>query len=580
MMTKSKLFLSLLAAGAVVGTASAQSLKDAQTAIDAEQYDKAKGILQNLVTKKPKDGLNYFYLGQIYLVNEKLDSAAMAFNNGLTNAPKEVLNSVGLGIVDLQKNNTSSAEQKFTQATSALGKKDYLPLYYIGKAYVDAPKPDFAKAIDYLTQAKAKNAKDALIPVSLGDAYLGFGQKASEAFMSYRDALELDPNLVKAKVQQALITRRAFAFDEALGQYDAIVAEHPTYGPVYREIAETQLQIAKRMPDNTDEQKAAYEAQVAKAVDSYKKYLEVTGDKSSDALVRYADFLVFGQKYDELKTVALQLENVPGIDAKVYRYLGLITINQDKDAAKAVGYFDKLFANADENRLIAIDYLFGGFANIEAGDKNKGLQYLGKALELDKELINEVDGYGRNAFNSSKFDAAAAIFNVPAQQKGQPWYYEANYLVGDANFRSGNQKKEAGQDATKEFSDAIKALDVVIQSTDSAAADFKLPALYIKGYSNYNLDVIDPEQPEKHKGLYINDFNQIVKMLTDKQAAGNQLTEDEIVKLTDIYNVVGYSFVLKEDYKSAADLFKKAVALTPTDEIATQYIELLKDYIK
>lgn len=201
-MTKSKLFLSLLLAGAVVGTASAQSLKDAQAAMDAEQYDKAKGILQNLVEKKAKDGENYFYLGQIYLINEKADSAAIIFNNGLTNAPKEQLNNVGLGIVDLMKNNTSAAESKFATATASLGKKDYLPLYYIGRAYIDAPKPDFAKAVDYLTQAKAKNAKDAMIPVSLGDALLGMKEN-SQAFVNYRDALNVDPNLVKAKVQMA-----------------------------------------------------------------------------------------------------------------------------------------------------------------------------------------------------------------------------------------------------------------------------------------------------------------------------------------------------------------------------------------
>lgn len=578
MMTKSKLFLSLLAAGAIVGTASAQSLKDAQSAIDAEQFDKAKSILQNLVTKKPKDGKNYFYLGQVYLLNDKLDSAAWAFNNGLTNAPKEVLNNVGLGIVDLKKNSASTAEQKFAQATASLGKKDYLPLYYIGKAYTEAPKPDYAKAVDYLTQAASKNTKDGNILVALGDAYLGLGEN-SQAYKSYRDALNLDPNLVKAKVQQALITRRAFAFDVALESYNAIAQEYPNYGPVYREIAETELAIAKRMPDNTDEEKAKYEAQVAKAVDAYKKYLQVTGDNSADAKMRYADFLVYGQQYEELKNVALELENVPGIDAKVYRYLGLIAINQDKDAAKAVGYFDKLFANADENRLIAIDYLFAGFANIEAGSKEKGLQYLGKALELDKELINEVDGYGRNAFNAQKFEAAAAIFNVPAQQKEEPWYYEANYLVGDATFRAANAKKEKGEDATADFQAAIKALDVIVQSTDSAAAEYIVPALYIRGYSNYNLDVIDPEKPELHQGLYLNDFNQLAKVLTDKQAAGNQLTEDEVLKLTDVYNVIGYYHILKEDYKKAAELFKKAIDLSPNDEVATQYLDALKDIL-
>ena len=103
--------------------------------------------------------------------------------------------------------------------------------------------------------------------------------------------------------------------------------------------------------------------------------------------------------------------------------------------------------------------------------------------------------------------------------------------------------------------------------------------MYIKGYSNYNLDVIDPEQPELHKGLYLADFNQIAKILTDKKAAGTELTTDDIVKLTDVYNVIGYYHILKEDYKSAGELFKKAIALSPNDEVASQYLEALKDVL-
>lgn len=576
-MTKSKLFLSLLMAGAVVGTASAQSLKDAQAAMDAEQYDKAKGILQNLVEKKAKDGENYFYLGQIYLINDKADSAAIIFNNGLTNAPKEQLNNVGLGIVDLKKNNISAAEQKFATATAALGKKDYLPLYYIGRAYIDAPKPDYAKAVDYLTQAKAKNAKDALVPVALGDAYIGMGQKSSEAYVAYRDALNIDPNLVKAKVQQALITRRAFAFDEALGQYNTIAEEYPNYGPVYREIAETQLQIAKRMPDNTDEEKAAYEAQVGKAVDSYKKYLQVTGDMSPEANVRYADFLVYGQKYDELKTVAEKLANVPGVDAKVFRYLGLIAVNQDKNYAKGVEYFDKLFAQAEADRLIDIDYLFSGLANIEAGNIEKGLPNLKKALEMNPEMMPEIGSAGMVAFGQGKYDVAAAIFNIPAQQKGTDFYYEANYFLGMANFRAGSAKKEKEQDASKELNDAIKAFDVIVKSNDQKVFDeYLVEALYMTGFANLQLDVIDTEHPEQCKGLFVPAFDQLIKVLKDKEVTGTELTADEKTKLADAYTNVGFFYILKADNKKALQYIENAVKYNPEDENAQAYLEYLK----
>lgn len=575
-MTKSKLFLSLLTAGALVGSANAQSLKDAKAAIDAEQYDKAKSILETLVTKKAKDGENHFYLGQVYLINDKVDSAAIIFNNGLTNDPKETLNTVGLGIVDLKKNNASAAEQKFAQATASLGRKDYLPLYFIGKGYNEAPKPDYAKAVDYLTQAKAKNAKDALIPVALGDAYLGLGEN-SQAYINYRDALNIDPNLVQAKVSQALITRKAFAFDEALEQYNGIVAEYPNYGPVYREIAETQLQQARQMPTTNDEQQAAYDAQVAKAVDSYKKYLEVTGDKSIEANVRYADFLVFGQKYDELKTVAQQLENAPGVDAKVFRYLGLIAVNQDKDFAKGAEYFDRLFANADTSRLIDIDYLFSGLANVEIGNTEKAVPLFTKALDKNPDLVGELGVYGNKAFSEGKYDVAAALYNIPAQQAGSEWYYEANNLLGRANFQAGVKKKEAGEDPTKEFTDAIKAFDVIIKSTDQKVLDESLvEALYFTGYANLQMDVIDPEQPELNQGLYLPAFTQLATVLEAKKAAGTELTQDEVTRLSDVYNQVGYYYILKEDYTKALELFEKTLLVNPADEVATQYIEALK----
>ncbi|MGJ1206502.1 tetratricopeptide repeat protein, partial [Sphingobacterium lactis] len=276
-MTNSKLFLSLLLAGAVAtGTAEAQSLKDAKAALQAEQYDKAKGMLQNLVQKKAKDGENYFYLGQIHLINDKVDSAQIVFQEGVTNAPKEKLNTIGLGIVDLEKGNVSAAETKFAEATTGLGKKDYLPLYYIGRAYIDSPKPDYKKAVEYLTRAKEMNQKDALIPTALGDAYAGL-RESSPAFVAYRDAMTLDPNLLAPKIGQAIISRRAQAYDVVLEQLTTLAGENPEYGPIYRELAETYYLSSIKAPEEQ------YREINQKAVENYKKYLSLTGDNSVEA---------------------------------------------------------------------------------------------------------------------------------------------------------------------------------------------------------------------------------------------------------------------------------------------------------
>jgi len=133
-MTNSKVLLSLLLAGAVGGV-SAQSLKDAKAALESENYGQAKQILEKLVQSKPKDGDNYFYLGQVYLINDKVDSAAIFFNKGLEAAPGSALNQVGLGEIDLINKNANAAEAKFSTVTASLKKKDYLPLYEIGRAY-------------------------------------------------------------------------------------------------------------------------------------------------------------------------------------------------------------------------------------------------------------------------------------------------------------------------------------------------------------------------------------------------------------------------------------------------------------
>ncbi|WP_240903085.1 tetratricopeptide repeat protein [Sphingobacterium sp. SGG-5] len=593
MMTKGKLFLSLLMVGAVVGSATAQRLKDAKAAMEAEQYDKAKEMLQTLVDKKPKDGENYFYLGQIYLINEKVDSAALIFGQGLTNAPKETLNQIGMGIVDLEKGNETAAEQKFVSATSDLKKKDYLPLYYIGRAYIDAPKPDYAKAIDYLTQAKAKNLKDPEILVGLGDAYSGIQGEASNAYVNYRDALNLDPNLVRAHVGQAIIQRRAQAYDVALENLSEKAKEYPSFGPIYRELAETQLELAKTLPDNTDEEKAKYESEIKKAVDYYKQYLQVTGDKSVEANVRYADFLVWGQQYEELKNVALQLANAPGVDAKVYRYLGLIAVNQDGDFEKGAEYFDKLFAEADTSRLIDIDYLFAGFANIQTGKADKGVPYLAKALEKNPEIMPEIGSAGMLAFQQGNYDVASAILSVPAKQKGTDYYYEANYVLGNASFRSGVAKKEAATAAAQgdstsvtpvdtasympDFRNALKAFDVIIKSNDQKVYDEYLAgALYLTGYVNISLDNVNPETPELCKGLFVPAFTQLTQLLKDKQLQGKELTDAERGYLVDAYNYIGYYHVTKEDYASALASFEETVKVAPNDEFAKAYIEYLK----
>ena len=580
-MTRSKLFLSLLLAGAVGSTASAQSIKDARAAMAEEKYDEAKSMLQTLVEKKAKDGENWFYLGQIHLVNDKVDSAAYAFNQGLTNAPKEQLNNVGLGIVDLIKGDSVAAETKFATAVSDLGKKDYLPLLYIGQAYIKAPQPNYTKSVEYLTQAKAKNEKDPDILIALGDAYAGMGE-SSQAYVAYRDAEYMDESLLAPKIGQALISRKAQAYDVVIEQLGALVEANPDYAPLYRELAETYYLSSLKAPEDQ------YREINQKALEYYQKYLSLTGDASVEAKTRYADFLVYSGNYEELKTVAQELSTMEGVDAKVYRYLGYIAYNQDKDYAKAAENMNILLEKVEEDRLIPRDFLYAGLANLSAGDAEKGAALLKKAVEKQTEEDNLETEIAETAFakyQDGEVDEAIKIFRIPAADSTSDYYYDANYYLGLGQYSKGSKmvSPAEGEEVTAELGvqkiaeakptldEAVKAFGIVVATQkEEVKKKYLLNALYYKGLSELALDGVMYD-PENAKGLFVDSFTELL-------AVGDQIApEDSNLNAykVDANNYLGYYFYLQGDTEKAKAYFEETIKINPADEFAGQFVDQL-----
>lgn len=582
-MTNSKLFLSLLIAGAVAtGTAGAQSIKDAKEAIQAEQYDKAKSMLENLVEKRAKKGENYFYLGQVHLVNEKVDSAQIVFQEGVTRDPKERLNTVGLGIVDLQTGDTVAAEQKFTEATDGIRKRDYEVLYYIGRGYIDAPTPDYSKAVEYLTRAKEMNTKDALVPNALGDAYAGL-RESSPAFVAYRDALAIDEDLLAPKIGQAIISRRAQAYDVVLEQLTALSEENPEYGPIYRELAETYYLSSIKAPEEQ------YREINQKALENYQKYLSLTGDASIESKVRYADFLVYSGNYEELQTVASELANEEGVDAKVHRYLGYIAFSQDKDYAKSLEHMNRLFAEVDTARLIGRDYLYLGLANVIEGDADKGTELLKTAVEKETEeedLDEEIAETAFAKFQEGETEVAAKVFAIPAANPESSYYYDANYYKGQIEYGIGSQlvTLPEGTEPTpdviaQKMTEAKPHLEIAVAALAIAAdADnpekqkqYQIPALYFKGLSELALDNVMYD-PENSTGLFVDSFT---KLLTAINGSENKDEETNITYAADAHNYLGYYAYLQGNSEEAKQHFTETLSLKPDDPFAQQMAEAL-----
>ena len=167
---KLKTILSLFGCLSITTPVLAQTTADALKAIDAEQYQKAKAQLQQLIITTPTKDENYFHLGWIYVLQDYPDSAKAVFSKGIIADPKSALNYVGLGtIAKLDKDDVGTLTN-FEKATTLAGKDDK-PYVYIAKAYLLKPDPKVDLALNTLTKAAKFGAKDPEYYLTMGDIY-------------------------------------------------------------------------------------------------------------------------------------------------------------------------------------------------------------------------------------------------------------------------------------------------------------------------------------------------------------------------------------------------------------------------
>ena len=564
-MMKKAMIWGVSLAFAVTG-AQAQSLDEAKKAMDAEQFAQAKEMLQTLVSNKPKDGDNYFYLGLIYIENEHLDSAKTLFDEGLVADPKNNLNVVGQGIVDLYGGDESAATAKFTAATEKLKRRDYLELYHIGRAYIDAPEPNYQKAVEYLDQAKAKNAEDPMVPLALGDAYFGL-EDASNAYVNYRAASNLDNSLIRARVQMQVIIRLSHAWQEAIDGLNQIAQEVPDYAPTYRELAETYHAWAVTATDIND-----HDARNQEAVKYYKQYMDKT-DYTVDSRIRYADFLVYVNDYTELQVQAAELAKLEDVNPKILRYLGY-SAYENQQFQESKDALDRMFTRMEADRIISRDYLHLGLADVKLATQNtptdealfnEGIAQLKKAVEIDSSMADGLNDVGKEIFTDKKFVDAAKIFEIAASTPASRNFIYDNFYLGYAGYYAVATKPvdERGPAETELLNQADSAFGMVIEQAPTTQ-----DAYLFKARIKNLLD--DAEAPQ---GLAIPYFEKYIEVVTEKGDAEVQRAKSNFIE---IYNNLAAISAKNGEYQKARDYLSETLKLDPENAYAIQTMQFLE----
>ncbi|MDB5121119.1 MAG: hypothetical protein JWN56_2337 [Sphingobacteriales bacterium] len=539
----------------LIGSAvSAQTLADAKKAIDAEQYQKGKNILKGLISSQSSNAENYFFLGNVYLKNDYPDSAKAVFNKGISVNAAYPLNYVGLGAVDLQLN-ISNPKTHFDKALSLTGKKDHLTSLYIGKAYTNAPKADPALALTYLEKAKAINPKDAEVYLALGDAYRA-QVKNSEAYSAYRTAFDLNKSLIRAKVELGKINQQSKAFKEAADEFNGVVALNASYGPAYRELAQTYYLWA-----NADQKE--YDAKIKQALQYYEKYMDLT-DRSLDSRIRHADFLILSKDYKALETEANEMAKIDNVNPKVLRYQAYSAFENGnfEGSVKALQNFISK-VGSDTSRIIAKDYLYLGRGLMKVpGSEATGVDYLKKAVQLDSTNAEVMSEIGLALFKAKKYSEAAGIYDIAVKNPRSKTIVYDSFYLGLANYFDYAGKNSAKQNPSKELLvKADSAFSYVIQRAPSSPDAYLYRARVGRQTDSETAPV----------GLMVPFYTKYVELVNAK---GEAPTEAIKKNLVEAYSNLG-AFYQKSQPAKAREYFTLVKSLDPGNSYATDALKAM-----
>lgn len=535
----------------------AQDVEQANKATDAEQYEKAKGILKSIIQSKPTNGKATFLLGNVYLKQNIADSAKIYFQRGLSTTEGAKFNNIGLAQMDLDADNKAAAQAKFDLVTKDMKKKDIEEYVYIARAYMNSDKPDYKKAIEILTKAKAINPTDAQVQLALGDAYYG-DKNQNEAYVAYRNAYQADNTLLRAKMQLGVLLKGAKAFNEAVKAYNEVIAINPNYGPVYRELAETYY-----LWGNTDLKN--YNENIQKALGFYEKYMSLT-DYSISSRMRHADFLIIAKDYKALEAEANKMKELDGINPRIFRYLGYSSYeNGNYDAAlKAL----QDYISNPETKKIAMDYLYLGKTKLKKGVSADGktidnalltaaTEDLKKAAEMDPALSKEFNETGKAYFGQKLYGVAAKFFelamaNQDSKTAMEDSVYYAICVITD------NRNKDAKTIDKVSMEKADKALDFVITKNPDYSESY-----FYKGRI-YNMLENDEAMATNYQ-----------KYIDLTLAKGEAEVAKSKTKLIESYNNMA-SHYANFDKAKAKELLSKTLELNPADSYALEAMKLLK----
>lgn len=408
----------------------AQTVQDGLRNLDAERYNAAGTIFNQLVTSAPT-AENYFYQGYYYLnlPEPDLEKAKEAFTKGVATEKKpDPLNRVGLGAVKLLSGDKAGAKADFDLIKKDTKNKNPEVLFRIGEAYANSEDPklnDPAEAVlniqAGLDVLKVKNNPDYYI--ALAKAFL-LKNDGGSSMTALENALNMGQ---KAAVIRTLMGRVWFQgknYPRAQQELTESIKADPEHAPAYYYLSSIFQVFGK------------YDL----AAKNAKLYLEKS-EPSDAAKLRYVKLAFTVKDYAGATKVLNEIFDKIKDPVK-YRLRGYTQVEQG-ECVEGVKNIQEFLKQAPQDRHLPLDYgqIGRGYICIK-DDANKamndsiGITYMEKAMQLGDTTTNYTNDIVNVYKTAKRWDKLAATYEKSIAKEGAKADGADFYNLADAYMRS------------------------------------------------------------------------------------------------------------------------------------------------
>ena len=496
----------------------AQDISSGVRLIRSEKLAEAKKYFMSLVGSKVSDEA-CFYLGEIFLQQEKVDSAKLFYEKGIEANKKFPLNYAGLVRLNVLEGNSTQAEKNKEEAIDLGNDKNPEVYVVLSKAY--SLIKENKKAIELLNSALKINAQHANTYLAFGKIYLQ-ENNGTDAVKNFQKAIDADPTNPEALTWKAKVYILINNYESAISLLDEAIKSDPSFAPAYVELAE--LYYTMKNYSKAAENYALYLANTEVAVEKQKRYISI---------------LYLNKDYQEAIDILKEMEKTDADNPFSIRILAYSYLRLDNNQI-SMSYFQKLFD------LPKVDYLSTDYENYgnllsKTGNDSLAALYLTKVVDLDSTRKDVLSDISVLYFKNKKWDGVITTLERKNQLKAQEYFD-----LGKAYY------------FTQNYTKADSAFNILTQ---------KVPDLGIAYF--WQARVKSNFDPESEQGLAQPFYEKFINLSSNDTSKFKK-------ELIEAYSYLGYYFFIKNDKASSLENWLKVYALDPENAQAKRAIDELK----